>query len=478
MALGNQNGSGIEVDFLAGGTIGGTVAGAGNLISGNHEYGIAVDGGITTIQGNWIGTAATGTAAVGNGVGIGFAGLNSTVGGTVAGAGNVISGNRDAGIMSYGGLVEGNRIGTDSTGTYALANGGDGIDSFGSGTIGGNSPGAGNLISGNTGNGIGILGIFGSVLVQGNLIGVDASGTNALGNGGHGMLVSGAGSTIGGTVAGTGNVIAFNGGDGVRVDGSNGNAVWGNAIYGHTAGLGIRLVNNGNYNRPAPVLTDARSRVSGVSVTGTLTSRANSRFTLEFFGNSDCNPSGYGEGQVFLGSLAVMTDAAGNGSFTAHLGAVVDPGQYLTATATDSSGNTSQFSQCVVVRGHGHRGNIDRTEVPLSDRAAALLGWPGDHLDDGVGGTLMHGHRAPVRLDTAAVMVAGEVDQALVVPAAGEEPPARFCSDLFFSSLDRDEADSSFQGEASAGPLDWAWESALSWTGGLRLECGPVAMLP
>jgi titin len=459
-------GNGIGIYGSAGFEIGGSTAGAGNVISGNTAYGIRLIHAGGQIQGNRIGTDAAGTAAVGNGVGISVGGFNDTVGGTLAGAGNVISGNRGAGIMSSGGsLVEGNRIGTDSTGTYALANGGDGIDSFGYDVIGGTTPGAGNLISGNTGNGIGVVGNFGSDLVQGNLIGVDASGTNALGNGGHGVLVSGfGGSTVGGTVAGAGNVIAFNGGDGVRVDASSGNAVRGNAIYGHTEGLGISLVHFGNYDQPAPVLTAARSRASGTNVTGTLTARISTRFTLEFFSNTDCNPSGYGEGRVFLGTLAVMTNAAGTAGFKTSLDAVVGPGQYLTATATDPNGNTSGFSQCLAVRTHGHQGNTAGVEAPPSDVGAAV----GFRIDAAAAFGVAVGRPVDVGCKLAGwdvVARSPDVDAVPRIAGAGESLAVRLGSDLFFSSLDRDGADDRLASKASAIAGDGAWGSVLDLMG-------------
>ncbi len=188
-------------------TIGGTTAGAGNVISGNLEGGLSVSGsGIGAgelVEGNFIGTDVTGTRALGNGIGI-DSGQSDTIGGTTAAARNVISGNGYGGIFLDGPdtLVEGNFIGTDITGTQALPNI-DGIEVYGqSATIGGATAGAGNVISGNTGDGIGLFG-FGNrsgELVEGNFIGTDATGTSALPNGGTGII--GGSGTIGGTTAG------------------------------------------------------------------------------------------------------------------------------------------------------------------------------------------------------------------------------------------------------------------------------------
>src|SRR5262249_35188885 len=153
--------------------IGGTAAGAGNVISGNgiagSGAGVAIDGtpgphgGVglfNRIQGNKIGTDVTGTRAVANsGSGVFFTnGAKTTlVGGSVTGAGNVISGNGHDGVAIYGtgttnSTVQGNLIGTNAAGTAALPNGGVGVEvNFGAtdAKIGGASAGAGNVISGN-----------------------------------------------------------------------------------------------------------------------------------------------------------------------------------------------------------------------------------------------------------------------------------------------------------------------------------------
>jgi hypothetical protein len=465
---------GVHAQVSAGGvTIGGTGAGAGNVISGNQAEGVLLEGYSTIVEGNKIGTDVSGTVALGNQVGVRTVATRSTLGGTVAGAGNLVSGNRGngmtlEGVVFNGGpgdLVQGNFVGTDVTGRRALANGGDGVNLRGDGaTIGGTSPGAGNLISGNAGNGLAISSgnTFEGDLVEGNRIGVDATETNPVGNAGDGVSVLGDANTIGGVLAGAANVIAFNGGDGVRVDGGTANAVRDNAIYGHSAGLGIELVNNGNHNQPAPMLTDAESDHSGISVVGTLTGQANTRFTLEFFGNRNCNPSGYGEGEVFLGTATVMTDAAGGASITAYFVAAKGHRKYVTATATDPNGNTSAFSQCLAVRAHGHQGNADGVETPPGDASAAV----GFRIDDAAFGVAV-GRPVDIGRELAGwdvVATSPDVDAALRIADAGGSLAVRLGSDLFFSSFDRDGADALIPAGSSAGPGDGGWESILNLT--------------
>ena len=152
---------------------------------------------------------------------------NNTIGGTTAGAGNVISANQNCGILiagdgASGNLIQGNKIGTDVTGTVALGNAFWGVGILESGREHGGWPDrrTGNIVSGNEQGGVAIQGIDAvGDLVQGNLIGTDATGTRALGNGYSGVYVGDWGdagnaasnATIDGTTAGIGNVISANG---------------------------------------------------------------------------------------------------------------------------------------------------------------------------------------------------------------------------------------------------------------------------
>ena len=217
-------------------TVGGLTStpgtGAGNLISGNIVYGVGF--GVTNdcqIEGNLIGTDYTGTAPLGNEEGILDAGNTGLViGGTDPDARNVISGNSFAGVdlRGAGTQVQGNYIGTDITGTFAIANG-RGVyiaDEAQDNTIGGltSTPGtgAGNLISGN-GYGVDIESGYGTSdnTVEGNLIGTDRTGLAALPNVLSGVTIGylASDNTIGGTTPGSANVISDNTGDGVTIMG-------------------------------------------------------------------------------------------------------------------------------------------------------------------------------------------------------------------------------------------------------------------
>ena len=354
------NSVGVYISRGSANVVGGTEPGAGNLISGNST-GIIILANGNLVQGNRIGTDRTGTMAIGNnyGVSISSATTDTTLGGTTPAARNIISGNHNEGvaiITSSRNLVLGNFIGTDITGTRPLGNGtGVFLDGGSGNRIGG--PAVGNLIAGNAGAGILIMTTFSSAnFVQGNFIGTDVTGTADLGNGLNGVEISASSNNlIGGTEAGDANTIAHSGNNGVLIDRGTGNGVQQNSIFA-SGNLGIALINNGNNNQAFPVLTSAVSDGSTTMVAGTLASAPNTIFTFEFFQNAVCNPSGFGEGESFLGSNTVMTDPAGNAEFTAEFGTPVDLDRFITATATDPSNNTSQFSACIPVTPPGHPG--------------------------------------------------------------------------------------------------------------------------
>lgn len=357
------------------GVIGGAVAGAGNVISGNKSSGISTSGKVTglQVQGNLIGTDITGKVALGNtfhGIGIQSTGGLLVIGGSAAGARNIISGNGYNGIAidhDTAMTVQNNYIGTDITGKKALGNLGTGLLILSSSnTIGGGGANEGNVISSNGGDGVYISGSnsFGTTgsfnFLQGNMIGAGSDGTTPLGNKQDGVALfalKGITNVIGGQGKSR-NIIAFNGGSGVAVRAGTTNLITGNSITAN-ASLGIDLGSTAVTDNDAgdadtgpnnlqnyPVLTSASLISNGLTfVNGTLNSAPNAKFTVEFFENDTNDPSGFGEGQNYLGAMSVTTDANGDGSFTGSF-AGLSAGQCISTTASDPSNNTSEFSLC------------------------------------------------------------------------------------------------------------------------------------
>jgi uncharacterized repeat protein (TIGR01451 family) len=335
------------------------------VISGNNNVGIRIQGAAAIgniVRGNYIGLNAVGAAAVANssgGITVQDSATDNTIGGAAAGEGNVISGNTGIGITlqtsANGNTIQGNLIGVNAAGTQALGNSIEGIRLNGvSGTlIGGTAAGAGNVLSGNGAYGINNQAGSTGTIVYGNRIGINAAGSGPVPNGLSGMFVDGNGTTIGGTAAGAANIIAYNGTIGVNVAGGTGHAIIANSIFSNGE-LGINLGpfavatndpgdgdGGENNNQNYPVLAAAPG-----GVRGTFNSTPNGTFTIHYYGNTACDPSGNGEGQTFLGGVSVTTDENGNVDlplFTATVGAIV------TATATSATNDTSEFSSCVTV---------------------------------------------------------------------------------------------------------------------------------
>ena len=280
-----------------GNTIGGTSPGAGNLISGNLLQGISLDGAASgnVVEGNFIGTNAAGTGPLGNAVGVIVSGMGSanTIGGTTAGARNIISGNSASGIAiadpESGNLVEGNYIGTDVTGTAAVPNLQSGVqiqDGAAGNTIGGTTAAARNVISGNKFGGVSILGAgtTGNA-VEGNFIGINAAGTGALPNLYFGVEIQAGASknTVGGTVAGAADVISGNATlyiptNGVIISdpGTSGNVVEGDFIGTDVSGLralpnggnGVQIQNGATNNIIGGRAAGVRDIISGNAASG------------------------------------------------------------------------------------------------------------------------------------------------------------------------------------------------------------------
>jgi len=337
-------------------TIGGTLPGTANVIAGNGtnvDINDLTNGGAASdsiVQGNLIGTDATGTAGIPNqgyGVSIRNNPTDMLIGGATPAARNVISGNL-AGVYvfdnSFDNIVEGNYIGVDVTGTKAVPNIEQGFIAgattstmipAGDTTIGGSVAGAGNVISGNTMDGIQIAGTSlgpngddtanQGNFILGNFIGTDATGKTSIPNGGNGvdLISSATNNIIGGSAPGSGNLIANNAGDGVLIDpgttagtGSGNNTV-ANIIQSNV-GAGVRI-NTGNGNRIS------QNSIFGNGDLGINLQNAGANL------NTNCNSSNSGANNLQNApSLTV-------GSGTA----------YITATATDPNGNTSEFSNAV-----------------------------------------------------------------------------------------------------------------------------------
>jgi titin len=283
-ARGNRY-AGVWISGVGGNQIGGLNAGDGNVISGNVQDGIYLTNGLTgnLVVGNLIGLSAAGTNAVPNGLnGISISGGKSnTIGGAVSSARNVISGNTYNGIEIYqvtdsGNTVQGNYIGTDVSGTKAVANHQVGVRVEASANLIGGI-GAGNVISGNSQPGIYIQGVNGNVtsnVIQGNLIGLDASGANSLGNGLAAIGINGsANNQIGGLVAGarnvlSGSLVSGSGGFGITIisAGATNNIIQGNYIGTDITGM----IGRGN----AHIGIDVEN-VTGTQVGGTATGAGN-----------------------------------------------------------------------------------------------------------------------------------------------------------------------------------------------------------
>ncbi len=354
----------------ANGTIVGNGSPAGRNVVGGNNTGIAVGAANVSVAGNYVGINSAGTAPITHGFG-GFNQINGAIvlsgGSNSTVEGNVVSGNDGWGVIvsglgASGNVVRANYIGTNAAGAAAVGNASHGVLLFNeanNNTIGGTTAAARNVISGNAQAGV-ALGSDPAIAanrVWGNYIGTDAAGTGPIPNAVAGVLIDLAiGNFIGGTAAGEGNLIAYNAGPGVTIfpGAAVDNTIVGNSMIANV-GLGIDLGNDGatandpldadggaNRLQNSPLLTEAHvDRISG-----TLHSTTNGTFTIHFY-TSDDDPSGFGEGMSYLGSLPVTTDGSGDAPFL--FPASLTAGQRVTATATSNTGDTSEFSNNVTV---------------------------------------------------------------------------------------------------------------------------------
>jgi hypothetical protein len=396
------------------------------------------------VNGCFLGTDATGLTALPNNTGATFAGgSGNRVGdGTPEGM-NVLSGNNHG--VGAGGTadlwIQGNIVGLDATGAAALGNANSGLFWLSSS----NGHVIDNTISANGVYGISIQGT--GTQIVGNRIGTDVSGTLDLGNASHGIYLTSAASgtqpnTLIGQSPSTGNLIAFNGGQGIRVafpapPGLDTKAdiqyntltsnlagivvetgtatMLSNSIDNSTA-LGIDLGNNyvtandvldadigPNLLQNFPTITSTElSGPSSILVSGSLSSEPSSSYRLEFFSSPSCDISGYGEGRTPIGILSpVNTDPGGTAAFAATV-ANVPGGSRVTATATPlgSTGGTSEFSHC-----------FEHLNTVVGDGVVVIP------VDESSGAS-------PVTLTFDHVSIAGNV--LLSISSSGPPPPGGF----------------------------------------------------
>lgn len=371
--------NGINISGTTTGTvIGGTTADERNIISGNNGTGISLTNTTATsnniITGNYIGVDINGAAITGasaSGIGINGSSLNGTrIGGATVGEQNIISGNKQYGIQLSGAnaganvVIYGNLIGLNQNGS-AVPNG-IGIYTpslsapSGSLQIGGASAGQGNIISGNTNEGVRIGASVATttypIYVRGNKIGVASDGTTARPNGLNGVAVANGSRQVivGGIGAGEGNIIAYNSQNGVQVaDAATTNiTVRGNSIFGNNwRGIDLDGTLNAidridlsdsdtgsNELQNYPRRTTITKCDGSTEVRTVLRSLPNTTYIIDFYANpSGHDPSGYGEGEQYLSSATVATNSNGYAEITPPAAT------NLSMTATSPDGSTSEY---------------------------------------------------------------------------------------------------------------------------------------
>ena len=392
------SGAGAGVDGLTINVPGGSATIRHLVVDNFNRDGILLQGGSTTVTGSYIGLEPDGDTLAGNNIsstglhgGIRVESAGNTIGGIAAADRNVISGNTLAGVVingvaASGNQVLGNYIGLDAGGTLDRGNISDGegieIEDANSNSIGGTSAGARNIISGNASDGIEIDGSDLNI-IQGNYIGTDYTGTVAIPNDRDGIdiNVNGAnesmGNVIGGTAVGAGNLIRGNTLNGVEVrDASTiNNPILGNLIY-ENGQLGIDLepvgvtANNGatgalpNIGMDYPVLTAAALSLTTLRVegyVGTSALKVAGVHTIEVFKTLDDGDSngevelgdgrnvGHGEGSDYIDRCTSVADGTFVCDLTVPGSITLASGDFVTATATDPAGNTSEFGANLIV---------------------------------------------------------------------------------------------------------------------------------
>jgi titin len=341
--------------------VGGTAPGAGNVIGGFASSGITINNGSsgTVVRGNTIGMAVDGSGVIGNDLGIGVAADSpgTLIGGSVAGARNVVGGNR-VGIYAAGPSthVEGNLVGLAPDGRTVVGNG-EGIWLNGGAAdlrVGDGTPAGANVVSGNTAVGVELVTTSGAV-VAGNIIGRSADGSESRPNGFYGgvRVLDSKGGVVGGDAPGDANLIDSGQNPGIRVEGDNqlGTQLLGNLLRGSPYSLGIDLLPldvtandlgdgdagpNGLQN--FPVLVTART----TAVDGMVNTKPATPVRIQVFSTSADRHETY----ALLAERNVTTDATGNATFSIPVTATL--GTSVAATATTADG-TSELSAAVVV---------------------------------------------------------------------------------------------------------------------------------
>jgi CSLREA domain-containing protein len=200
-----------------------------------------------------------------------------------------------------------------------------------------------------------------------NYVGTDVTGSEDRGNSGHGVLVSdGNYNRVGSPDPDMANIIAFNDSSGVHIAAGLGNSIPGNSIHTNDR-LGVDLVGGSetdegvtsndtgdedtgpNELQNFPTLDRAAVNGDELDIEGTLDGVSEVTYHIEVFGNSECDSSAFGEGRTYLGSFE-LTLVGGDPTFDETL--PLDgrsAGDFITATATDADGSTSEFSACIAV---------------------------------------------------------------------------------------------------------------------------------
>jgi hypothetical protein len=386
--LGTTNG--VNVEGASNTIIGDSFAGGRNVIAGNLSPAVYILGPGASgnlVVGNYLGTDSSGTVGMshGNGVVIDNA-TDNTIGGTAPGTRNLISGNPFPGVAiingATGNRVIGNYIGTDASGMSAVPNSkGILINNSPHNFIGGLTEAERNVISGNTAFGVETrnAGAAGNRIIR-NFIGTDQSGSGDLGNGADGIVLNSPQDTV------FFNTIAFNKGCGVFDSSGTGNLILANSMFSNT-GLGIDLAPRGltindsldldagaNNLQNFPLLDSASVAGGNITIHGRYNSAPNLPFQLEFYSSSTYHPSHFGEGETYLSAgYAGATDAAGNAVFSATF-SFASKDHFITATARDQAGNTSEFSQALCLSDSDGDGIPDSWETK---------GWGIDVNSDG-----------------------------------------------------------------------------------------------